>query len=137
MIPESNTDRKPDIVEDEGKNISRDVSRRDMATQMSPERSPHSSPKERHSFASSTHSLLPSAEWQDSHFPKQVRDVQVDERVTMSQWCKKTKSQTTGEDSGNCDDRKKKVLEIRSTNWEVSETANNSSMYVYIAIIYL
>lgn len=127
LLPSSD-DRKPDIVEDEGKNISRDVSRRDIATQMSPERSPHSSPKERHSFASSTNSVLPIVEWQDSHFPKQVRDVQVDERVTMSQWCKKNKSRTTGEDLENCNDWKKKALEIRSTNWEVSETANNISI---------
>ncbi|KAL8128114.1 uncharacterized protein LOC141721743 isoform X1 [Apium graveolens] len=126
LLPSSD-DRKPDNVEDEGTNISRDISRRNMATQMSPEKSPHSSPKERHCFASSTNPVLPSVEWQDSQFPKQVRDVQVDERVTMSQWCKKTKSRTTGEDSGNCDDWKKKALEIRSTNWEVSKTANNIS----------
>ncbi|KAK1392457.1 Remorin, C-terminal protein [Heracleum sosnowskyi] len=124
----SSDDRKPDIVEDKARNISRDVSRRDVATQMSPKKSPHSSPKERHSFASSTNSVLPIVEWQDSLFPKQVRDVQVDERVTMSQWCKKNKSRTTGEDSGKCDDWKKKALEIRSTNWEVSETANNISI---------
>ncbi|KAK1405751.1 Remorin, C-terminal protein [Heracleum sosnowskyi] len=124
----SSHDRKLDIVEDEGKDISRAVSRRDMATQMSPERSPRSSPNERNSFASSTNSVLPTVGWQNSHSSKQeVRDVQVDERVTMTRWCKKNKSRTTGKGSGNCDDWKRKALEIRSTNWEVSETANSIS----------
>lgn len=133
MLPKSNTDRKLDIVQDEGKDISRDVSRRDMATQMSPERSPHSSPNERNSFASSTNSMLPTVEWQNSLSSKQeVRDVQVDERVTMTRWCKKNKSRTTGKGSGNCDDWKRKALEIRSTNWEVSETANSISKYVFV-----
>ncbi|WOG98993.1 hypothetical protein DCAR_0418339 [Daucus carota subsp. sativus] len=121
-------DRKLNTVEDERKNISRAVSRRDMATQMSPERSPHSSPRERHSFASSTNSGLPIVEWQNSHSSKQeVRDVQVDERVTMTRWCKKNKSRTTGKVLGNGDDWKRKALEIRSTNWEVSETSNTIS----------
>ncbi|XP_017237554.1 uncharacterized protein LOC108210680 isoform X3 [Daucus carota subsp. sativus] len=124
----SSDDRKHDTAEDEGKNISGDVSKRDMATQMSPEKSPHSSLKERHSFASSTSGVLPIVEWQDSHFPKHVRDVQVDERVTMSQWCKNSKFHTTGEGSGHCDDWKKKALEIQSTNWEVSDTASNNSI---------
>ena len=133
LYPESNTDRKLDTVEDERMNISRAVSRRDMATQMSPERSPHSSPRERHSFASSTNSGLPIVEWQNSHSSKQeVRDVQVDERVTMTRWCKKNKSRTTGKVLGNGDDWKRKALEIRSTNWEVSETSNTISKYVFV-----
>ncbi|KAL8130909.1 hypothetical protein AgCh_007001 [Apium graveolens] len=124
----SSHDRKLDIVEDDGKDISRAVSRRDMATQMSPDRSPHSSPNGRNSFASSANSLLHTAEWQNSHYSKQeVRDVQVDERVTMTRWCKKNKTRTTGKGSGNCDDWKRKALEIRSTSWEVSETANSIS----------
>lgn len=128
------TDEKLDGVEDEANNVSRAVSRRDMATQMSPERSQPSSPGGRLSFSPSTPSVLPIVEWQSLHSSKQeVRDVQVDERVTVTRWSKKHRARNQRKDSGNVDDWKRKFLEVRSTNWEASETAKSVSEYVYIA----
>ncbi|GKC93143.1 putative remorin [Tanacetum coccineum] len=66
-------------------NVSYDVSRRDMATQMSPVESPESSPKGR-TMLSTSPLLIASAMDHRSHHSAgvEVRDVQVDKRVTMS-----------------------------------------------------
>lgn len=66
-------------------NVTYDVSRRDMATQMSPVESPDSSPKGRPVMSTSP-LLIASAMDHRSHHSAgvEVRDVQVDKRVTMS-----------------------------------------------------
>nr|GFA19173.1 hypothetical protein [Tanacetum cinerariifolium] len=66
-------------------NVTYDVSRRDMATQMSPVESPESSPKGRAVLPASP-LLIASAMDHRSHHSAgvEVRDVQVDKRVTMS-----------------------------------------------------
>ncbi|GMP71647.1 hypothetical protein CsSME_00029976 [Camellia sinensis var. sinensis] len=75
---------KFDSDKDAATNISRDVSRRDMATQMSPEGSPYSS-SSRLSFSPSTPSVLPIVELESPKTSKlEVRDIQVDERVTVT-----------------------------------------------------
>ncbi|KAL6995502.1 hypothetical protein U1Q18_005637 [Sarracenia purpurea var. burkii] len=116
------------------KHISRAVSRRDMATQMSPDGSPHSSPWRRPSFSLSSSSVLPIVELggvQSSIL--EVRDVQVDERVqvnervTLTRWSKKHRVRFLGKDSENVDDRKKKAVEVRSSAWEVSEAERSIS----------
>ncbi|KAF8410073.1 hypothetical protein HHK36_002595 [Tetracentron sinense] len=106
------------------------VSRRDMATQMSPECSTHSSPKGRPSFSPSPlPSLLPIVELQSGHSSKlEVRDVQVDERVTMTRWSKKHKARVTEKGSTNVEDWKKKDVEGASA-WEVAETAKQISKF--------
>lgn len=127
FLPASH-DEKLGSAEDEVNNISRVVSRRDMATQMSPEKSQPSSPGGRLSFSPSTPSVLPIVEWQSLHSSKQeVRDVQVDERVTVTRWSKKHRARNQVKNSGNVDDWKRKFLEVRSTNWEASETAKSVS----------
>uniref|UniRef100_A0A5B6Z911 Remorin C-terminal domain-containing protein n=1 Tax=Davidia involucrata TaxID=16924 RepID=A0A5B6Z911_DAVIN len=121
-------DEELDGVKDAATHISRAVSRRDMATQMSPEGSPHSSPKRRPSLSLSTSSALPIVELPSVHSSKlEVRDVQVDERVTVTRWSKKHKARFTGKGSENVDDWKKKAAEARSSAWEVSETAKSIS----------
>ncbi|KAI8000655.1 hypothetical protein LOK49_LG09G02452 [Camellia lanceoleosa] len=83
------TDEKFDSDKDAATNISRDVSRRDMATQISPEGSPYSSPK-RLSFSPSTPPVLPIVELESPKTSKlEVRDIQVDEQVTVTRWSKK------------------------------------------------
>uniref|UniRef100_A0A5B6Z7B8 Remorin C-terminal domain-containing protein n=1 Tax=Davidia involucrata TaxID=16924 RepID=A0A5B6Z7B8_DAVIN len=100
------------------------ISRRDMATQMSPELSP----KRRPSLSPSTPSAPSIVELQSIHSSKlEVRDVQVDERVTVTRWSKKHKARFTGKGSENVDDWKKKAAEARSSAWEVSETAKSIS----------
>ncbi|KAJ0704126.1 putative remorin [Helianthus annuus] len=66
----------------DGRNVSRVVSRRDMATQMSPVGSPESSPKGRLLLSTSP----PPPVERNSHISAgvEVRDVQVDKRVTMT-----------------------------------------------------
>lgn len=111
-------------VERSGSDISRVVSRRDMATQMSPEGSPHSSSRQGSSSFSPSTPILPIVELQSVHSSKpEVRDVQVDERVTVTRWSKKHRVRVPGRGSGNADDWKRKAVEIRSSGWDVSETA--------------
>ncbi|KAI8015735.1 Remorin 4.1 [Camellia lanceoleosa] len=120
-------DEKFDSDKDAATNISRDVSRRDMATQMSPEGSPYSSPR-RLSFSPSTPSVLPIVELESPKTSKlEVRDVQVDERVTVTRWSKKHRARFPGRGSENVDDWKKKAVEVRSSAWEVSEAAKSIS----------
>ncbi|KAK1433482.1 hypothetical protein QVD17_10392 [Tagetes erecta] len=111
-------------------NISRDVSRRDMATQMSPEGSPYSSPTMRNSKSISLPtSILPVEETRLSK--ADVRDVQVDDQVSLSRWSKKTRTRIPGRrsDSAMVDDWKRKSLEVRSGSgdWEVSEMTSSLS----------
>ncbi|GFY86855.1 remorin family protein [Actinidia rufa] len=121
-------DEKLNGDKDAATNISRAVSRRDMATQMSPEGSRHSSPRRRPSFSPSTPSILPIVKFESVQSSKlEVRDVQVDERVTMTRWSKKHRVRFPGKGSENVDNWKKKAIEVQSSAWEVSEAAKSIS----------
>ncbi|KAM2913815.1 hypothetical protein COP2_044422 [Malus domestica] len=116
-----------DGVKDAATNVSRAVSRRDMATQMSPD-SAHSSPRARASFSASTSSGLPIMEVQSVASSKsEVRDVQVDERVTVTRWSKKHKSRRPGKGSHFGDSWKKKDADVRSAAWDLSDTSKSIS----------
>ncbi|KAL0392058.1 UNVERIFIED_CONTAM: hypothetical protein Sradi_2428600 [Sesamum radiatum] len=118
---------KYDDTEDAANNISRAVSRRDMATQMSPESSIQSSPRRLSSFSLATPSILPVAELQSTNTSRpDIRDVPVDERVTMTRWSKKNRGKTPGRGSRNADDWKRKAVNIRSATWEVSAETSKS-----------
>ncbi|KAL3514486.1 hypothetical protein ACH5RR_027203 [Cinchona calisaya] len=120
-------DEKRDDLEHSAANVSRTVSRRDMATQMSPESSQHSSPRRKSSFSPSS-PILPIVEFESTHSSKsEVRDVQVDERVTVTKWSKKNRARVPGTGSGNTDDWKRKAVEIRASGWDVSDTAKSIS----------
>ncbi|KAL0366195.1 UNVERIFIED_CONTAM: hypothetical protein Sradi_3509600 [Sesamum radiatum] len=122
-----NQDEKYDGTEDAANNISRAVSRRDMATQMSPESSIQSSPRRLSSFSLATPSILPVAESQSTNTSRpDIRDVPVDERVTMTRWSKKNRGKTPGRGSRNADDWKRKAVNIRSASWEVSAETSKS-----------
>ncbi|GKU94747.1 hypothetical protein SLEP1_g8191 [Rubroshorea leprosula] len=95
-----NVDRQSSLVQyekfeeikDSETTISPMVSRRDMATQMSPESSSsHSSPKEGSSICSSTPSILPIVEKDDHPSKMEIREVQVDKRVTTTNWSKRSR----------------------------------------------
>lgn len=125
-------DEKVDGVKDAATNVSRAVSRRDMATQMSPEGSTNSSPNMGPSLSESTSSIMPVVELQSAPTSKlEVRDVQVDERVTMTRWSKKHKARFPGKGSEIVDNWKKKDADARSPAWDLSETAKNISKYAY------
>lgn len=126
------TDEKVDGVKDAAINVSRAVSRRDMATQMSPEGSTNSSPNMGPSLSESTSSIVPILEFQSAVSSRlEVRDVQVDERVTMTRWSKKHKARFPGKGSETVDNLKKKDADARSPAWDLSETAKSISKYVY------
>lgn len=121
-------DEKFDGVKDAATDISRTVSRRDIATQMSPEGSIFSSPERKPSFSPSSPTVLPIVELQSVNSSKlEIRDVQVDERVTMTRWSKKHRGRIPGKGSENVDGWKKKAVEAHSSAWEVSETAKSIS----------
>ncbi|KAJ4841537.1 hypothetical protein Tsubulata_001741 [Turnera subulata] len=120
-------DEKTDGLKDAATDISRAVSRRDMATQMSPEGSIHSSPPSgRASFSACTPSALPIVEVQSVHSSKsEVRDVPVDEKVTVTRWSKKCRARNHGKSSEIVDDWRKKAVDARP--WDVSEAAKSIS----------
>ncbi|XP_019174475.1 PREDICTED: uncharacterized protein LOC109170013 [Ipomoea nil] len=114
---------------DAAANVSRVVSRRDMATQMSPEASPHSSPRRRSSFSSSTPSIVPFVEVQSFHPSRaEVKDVAVDERVTMTRWSKKHRARIPGSSLENIDNWKTQATEMHSAGREISETKSASKI---------
>ncbi|KAH7845339.1 hypothetical protein Vadar_000848 [Vaccinium darrowii] len=121
-------DTRLDDDKDAANDISRVVSRRDMATQMSPEGSQHSSPRCRLSFSPSTPYTLPMVELESVQSSKlEVRDVQVDERVTMTRWSKKHKARFSGKGSESVGVWKKKDFDALSCAWGVSDSAKSIS----------
>ncbi|KAJ8771765.1 hypothetical protein K2173_026942 [Erythroxylum novogranatense] len=121
-------DEKLDGVKDAVTNVSRAVSRRDMATQMSPDGSNQSSPSQRASFSASVPSALPIIEMQSIYSSKsEVRDVQVDERVTVTRWSKKHRARNSWKSSDIVDGWRKKAADAPSSAWDVSEAAKSIS----------
>ena len=128
----SNSEDKFGGFKDVGTNVSRATSRRDMATQMSPQGSSRSSPNLRPSFSASTPSTLPVTELRTVGSSKvDIRDVQVDEHVTVTRWSKKHRALFTGRGSEKVESWKKE-LSTQSSTWDVSETSKPASKYVYL-----
>lgn len=119
------SDEKYDDTEDDANNVSRAVSRRDMATQMSPESSLQSSPRMQSSFSTAT-AVTPVADLQSANSSRpEIRDVTIDERISMTWWSKKNK--TPGGGSRNVVDWKNKAISIGTSSWrDVSSDASNS-----------
>ncbi|KAJ6391179.1 hypothetical protein OIU77_025210 [Salix suchowensis] len=121
-------DEKLHGVKDAATDISRAASKRDMATQMSPEGSNHSSPTRQPSFSASTPSTLPIVELQSvNSYKSEVRDVQVDERVTVTRWSKKHRARNHRKSSEIIDDWRKKAADTLSSGWDVSESGKSIS----------
>ncbi|KAL1557030.1 hypothetical protein AAHA92_12571 [Salvia divinorum] len=113
-------DAKYGMTEYAANSISRAVSRRDMATQVSPESSKHFSPGRDSWFSLGTPS-------QSMHPTKpEMRDVLVDEHVTMIRWSKKNRGKNPRRGSRNADDWKRKAVNYRSASWEVSTETSKS-----------
>ncbi|KAG6585672.1 Remorin 4.1, partial [Cucurbita argyrosperma subsp. sororia] len=87
-------------VKNSGTDVSRVVSRRDVATQMSPEDSMHSSPRTKSSITASTSSAMHMFELGAVTSSKlDIRDVQVDNQVATTRWSKKHKGSFPRKDS--------------------------------------
>lgn len=118
---------KPESTSEAATMISPVFSRKDVATQMSPEGSTSASPKERHFFSPSPQSAHP-IQGLDSHLSKlEVRDVQVDDRVTVTRWSKKHLARGSGRSSTNIIEWKKKTVEANAPSWEFADTAKSMS----------
>ncbi|ONK60849.1 uncharacterized protein A4U43_C08F23360 [Asparagus officinalis] len=105
--------------------LSSAILRKDVATQMSPDESTQSSPKERHPFSQSP--LAHPIEKLESHFSKlEVRDVQVDDRVTVTRWSKKQVARGSDRRSMNIIEWKKKTVEAKADPSSVSEVAETT-----------
>ncbi|XP_042490921.1 uncharacterized protein LOC122070785 [Macadamia integrifolia] len=128
LLPETQ-ESKPDCTKDATTMISSAASRRDMSTQMSPEGSTHSSPKGRPSFSPSPLPLLlPTVELQSLNSSKSdVRDVQVDERVTVTRWSRKHSTQQPEKGSTGAEIWRKEASEAQVSAWEVADTTKCKS----------
>ncbi|KAG8072528.1 hypothetical protein GUJ93_ZPchr0006g45067 [Zizania palustris] len=100
--------------------ISSLIIKKDVATQMSPQDSITSSPKARHSCSS-----LPSGhpiKEPNSHAPKpEVRDVQVDDQVTVTRWSKRHVTRGSDKRSTNIVEWRKKTVETRAPSFDEKE----------------
>lgn len=103
---------------------------RDVGTQMSPEGSTRSSPKERHSSLSQSPLSVHTIKEFKSHFPcLEMRDVQVDDRVTVTRWSKKHISRCSDRRSTDIIEWKRKTVESRTSDWEVMDSEKCISKY--------
>ncbi|XP_038990101.1 uncharacterized protein LOC103712515 isoform X2 [Phoenix dactylifera] len=101
--------------------------RKDVATQMSPEGSSSTSPKKRHFISPSAQSAHPIQEL-ESHLSKlEVRDVQVDDRVTVTRWSKKHIARGSDRRLTNIIEWKKKTVGAKASSWEVADSAKSMS----------
>ncbi|XP_062221896.1 uncharacterized protein LOC133921145 isoform X2 [Phragmites australis] len=100
--------------------ISSPIIKKDVATHMSPEDSIPSSPKARHSCSS-----LPSGHLikeANSHIPKpEIRDVQVDDQVTVTRWSKRHVTRGSDKRSTNIIEWRKKTMETRAPSFDEKE----------------
>ena len=91
------------------------VSRKDTATQTSPELSRSSSPSARPSFIRSL-SMQQAKERESCFSDLEIRDVQMDDRVTLTRWSKKHVTQAT-----NILEWNKKAVDSKSPSWKSAE----------------
>ena len=93
-----------------------------MATQTSPDLSRSSSPNMRPSFSRSL--SVQKVQEMGSCFSKlEIKDVQMDDQVTLTRWSKKHVSRGSDKNSTNIIEWKRKTMESKSSTWEVTETA--------------
>lgn len=116
----SDADEKVGTTVDDAENgVTRTISRRDMATQMSPNSSICSSPKTR----TSLHRSPPQAKLEE------IRDVLMDRRSNVINWSKRHAARFKRKDrAGPKDSHDELTTGIRaSSSWDIRETAKNTS----------
>ncbi|XP_015648885.1 probable GPI-anchored adhesin-like protein PGA55 isoform X2 [Oryza sativa Japonica Group] len=116
------TDEQIEITTDLTTSSKPEISRKDVATQTSPELSRSSSPSGRPSFSRSL-SVQQVKELESCFSKLEIRDVQMDDRVTLTRWSKKHVTRGSEKNSTNIIEWKKKTVESKSSAWEVTETA--------------
>ncbi|KAK3123646.1 hypothetical protein QOZ80_8AG0634070 [Eleusine coracana subsp. coracana] len=98
------------------------IVRKDVATQTSPDMSRSSSPNRRPSISRSL-SVQQVKELESCFSKLEIRDVKIDDRVTLTRWSKKHVTRSSDKNSTNIIEWKKKTMESKSSAWEVMETA--------------
>ncbi|XWS41906.1 hypothetical protein CRYUN_Cryun17cG0122400 [Craigia yunnanensis] len=124
----SSQDEKLDEIKDAEMMITRVVSRRDMATQMSPDgSSSHSSPRERSSFCHSPLPILPlpAAENNDHPSKLDIREVQIDEQATITNWSKRHGSRRIKKGMPDFEDFYQNSTAASAVSLDISEAAAN------------
>ncbi|XVF17686.1 hypothetical protein REPUB_Repub10bG0145000 [Reevesia pubescens] len=127
----SSQDEKLDEIKDAEMMITRVVSRRDMATQMSPEGSSsrHSSPRERSSFCHSPPPVLPlpAAENNDHPSKLDVKEVQIDKRATITNWSRRHGSRRIKKGMPDFENFYQNSTAASALSLDISEAATNIS----------
>uniref|UniRef100_A0ACD5Y194 Uncharacterized protein n=3 Tax=Avena sativa TaxID=4498 RepID=A0ACD5Y194_AVESA len=103
------------------------ISRKDTATQTSPELSRSSSPSTRPSFIRSF-SMQQAKERESCISDLEIRDVQMDDRVTLTRWSKKHVAQASNKNSANILEWNKKTVDSKSPSWKSAEAASISKI---------
>uniref|UniRef100_K3YGR4 Remorin C-terminal domain-containing protein n=1 Tax=Setaria italica TaxID=4555 RepID=K3YGR4_SETIT len=119
---ESIHDGQIESIKDSAASSTPVIVRKDVATQTSPDISRSSSSNMRSSFSRSL-SAQQVKELESCFSKLEIRDVQVDDRVTLTRWSKKHVTRGFDKNATNIIEWKKKTMESKSSAWEVKETA--------------
>ncbi|CAO2191773.1 unnamed protein product [Urochloa humidicola] len=119
---ESIQDGQTESIKDSATSSTSVIVRKDVATQTSPAISRSSSSNMRSSFSRSL-SAQQVKELESCFSKLEIRDVQVDDRVTLTRWPKKHVTRGSDKNATNIIEWKKKTMESKSSAWEVTETA--------------
>lgn len=119
---ESVQDEHIEYSEDSAPIIIPITSRKDTATQTSPELSRSSSPSVRPSFIRSF-STQQAKERESCISDLEIRDVQMDDRVTLTRWSKKHVIQASNKNSANILEWNKKNVDSKSPSWKSAEAS--------------
>ncbi|KAJ9170692.1 hypothetical protein P3X46_018782 [Hevea brasiliensis] len=121
----SSQDGKLDNINDAENAVTRIISRRDMATQMSPEGSTSSSPRGR---SSSPPSVSPAGQSESDHPAKlEIREVQVDKRATLISRTARHGSCTTKKGLPDIQDINENATDARISSWDVAVASSDFS----------
>ncbi|ONM22311.1 Remorin family protein [Zea mays] len=113
-------DEQVEITEDSASTIACIISRKDVATQTSPELSRSSSPNNRPTFNRSL-STEQMKERGSCFSDLDIRDVQMDDRVTLTRWSKQNVTRLPNKNSTNIIEWKEKAVESKSLSWGFAE----------------
>jgi len=109
-----------EITEDSATTFASMISRKGAATQTSPELSGSSSPNTRPTFTRSR-STQQVKESENCFSDLEIRDVQMDDRVTLTRWSKKNVTRSFNKNSTNIIEWKEKTVESKSSSWGFAE----------------
>ncbi|KAG8049978.1 hypothetical protein GUJ93_ZPchr0009g2472 [Zizania palustris] len=123
---ESVEDEQVGIIEDSASIVTPVILRKDVATQTSPNLSRSSSPNVSTPFI---HLLSTrQVKEKESCFSDVIRDVHMDDRVTLTRWSKKHLTRTSSKNSTNVIEVKKKTVESKPSSWELMEAKSISKI---------